>query len=310
MNRRLPVAVAAIALGALVGSAVFSIAVDRWDANRMPSPAEVALGNRALLDAWGESGGVVRTVPYWFADARVGLGTVPMLPGRGVDAWEAERYETLYLAYPTSHAELATAEVTALGLTDVRDVYRSEMYVVQSGQMPTSGTELLWDGVAEVEAATVMQTAPEPEAEPDICDTWSHDAWHCGRYNPFIFVGASMQQMGDRNPHHCVLANAPEAGTRWTIRWTVPANGDVLRWRAGNTYMAVRAERGSDVAFAVRVDDELVHEQRFSRHDASFAPVEFRLPEGPEATVSFEVSAVDHFDRFFCIQPQVVRYAE
>lgn len=310
MNRRLPVAIAAIALGSIAGAAAFSLAIDRWDANRMPSPEEVAPGNAALLEAWAESGGVVRTVPYWFADARVGLGTVPVLPGRGVDAWEAERYETLYLAYPASHTELGEAEVGALGLANVRDVYRSDEYVVRVGEMPSSGTELMWDGVADVESATVTQTAPEPESEPEVCDTWSHDAWHCGRYNPFIFVGASMQQMGDRNPHRCVLANAPEAGTRWTIRWTVPAEGAVFRWRAGNTYMAVRAERGSDVVFAVRVNGELVHEQHFSRHDTSFAPVEFQLPDAPEATVSFEVSATDHFDRFFCIQPQVVRYAE
>lgn len=286
---------------ALVGAAAWGFHATQADADRMPSTAEVTSANGAIAQLLVE-GDAVRPVPFWFADARIGFDEWPILAGNVLDEWEVHQFQRVVVVYPTTHEAEARSEVTRLGLTDVTTAYDSSRYAALTGKLPSS-SPVIWDAAEDIRSANASQVG-DREVE---CDRWMHDAWHCGRFNAYIFAGARTREMGDQEPRRCIALNAPEPPASWRLSWdTVPAAGRTLRVRAGNTYEAVRAERGGPVAFRVRVDGEIVHEEVFDIHDTKHESIEFELPEGPEASVQFEVGSMDHFDRFFCVQAQVI----
>jgi hypothetical protein len=267
----------------------------------MPSTAEVATANQAIVQLLVE-GDAIRPVPFWFADARLEFHEWPILAGNALDSWEVHRYRRIFVVYPTTHELVARAEVVRLGLTNVAFAYESEGYSALVGDLPSTSA-VLWDAAAAIEDATASQVG-----NGDVsCDNWTHDAWHCGRFNAYIFAGSRIREMGDQEPRRCIALNAPEPPASWQISWDgVPAASRTLRVRAGNTYEAVRAERGGPVSFRVRINGEIVHEEVFGIHDTKHEGVEFKMPASEAAEVQFEVGSADHFDRFFCVQAQVV----
>ena len=91
-------------LALLFGAAAWSVAVDNADITRMPTPAEIGPGNRALMAAF-QPGDVISPFPRWFANARGGLDRVPILMGTPSDDWELYQYSRVFLPYATSQTD-------------------------------------------------------------------------------------------------------------------------------------------------------------------------------------------------------------
>ena len=237
--------------------------------------------------------------PVWDDQARVGLEELTYLGGEPIDPWDRHLVERVWLLTTSGDSETAAAS-----LFGPRVSLRSESRVDTSADVSVAEVRfprpdsVVWDGWLNVEEATVHRGDL-------LCDTWTSDAWHCGRYNEFIFVGARFREM-DQEPRRCIAMNAPERGEWWDVNWTVPA-GHRLRLKAGNTYDAVRATRGSAVALEVRWDGEVVLQDTFGPDDSDYRAFETPVlgTEG-EGSLSIRVRADNFFDRFFCVRPQLV----
>ncbi len=289
-----------LALG-LVAVALWGVQVTRADSTRMPSTDDVSAANIIVAEMM-TLGDAVRPVPFWFADARLGFSEWPILAGNEPDEWEVHRFERVFIVYPTTHEPAAREEADRLGLVDIAVAHETATYAALVGHLPETST-VLWDAAEQVRDARARQVGDSEV----LCDSWIHDAWHCGRFNAYIFAGARVREMGDQEPRRCIAMNAPEPPASWRLAWDeVPAAGHTLRIRAGNTYEAVRAERGAPVALRVRVDGDVVHEAVFGIHDPSHESVEIVMPQQPVSELQFEVGSTDHFDRFFCVQAQIV----
>ena len=299
----------AIAIATSIGvTAAYSVVVDRLDAGRMPAEALVREANAALMTTLSdERPSGVRTYPNWFLTGRLGLDRVPILAGREVDTWEAARYERVFQAFPESYRALADHDAEVLGLQAFETVFERDGYIIRGAPGPTNSAAVVWDALDALQDAEVRQVTPD--GEETECSTWTRGGWHCGRYHQFIYVGAGLQQMGDQDPHRCIVANPPEGNAAWNISWTLPpANGTedrTLRWRAGNTFEAIRTDRGTPVEFTVRVDGDVVSQESFPIHDLRYATQSTSLSANAQ-TVQFEIHAENHMDRFFCFYPQVV----
>lgn len=289
---------------ALVASAIIGLVIVRGDASRVPTTSDVVAANQAIASQLAE-GDAVRPVPAWFADARIGFGDWPILMGTAPDTWELHHFERVALVFPVTHEEAAEAEAVAMGLTDLEALFDANGYRAVRGSLPPV-SPVVWDAADEVELALVSKWNSDREIERS-CDRWMHDSWHCERFNAFLFVGARLREMGDQEPHRCVVMNAVEPPEAWRVKWSeVPAQGRSLRVRAGNTYEAVRAERGGPLLFEVVVDGDVAHARTYEIHDESYAEIRVPLPDTPTAEVELRLSTNDHFDRFFCAQAQVV----
>ena len=294
---------AAMVLIGLVSVAGYGAWTVSEDANRMPSTETVANANAAIAENLTE-GDAVRPIPEWFADARLEFGDWPILMGTTLDDWQLHRFERMTVVYPATHEEAARAEVSQMGLTDLVAVYDADGYRAVRGTLPPV-SEVVWDAADAVAQAVVAQTI-DGEVETS-CERWMHDSWHCGRFNAFLFVGARLREMGNQQPRRCVVMNATEPPSAWSVYWEgVPAENRTLRVRAGNTYEAVRSERGAPMSFRVLVDGEVALERTYEIDDESFDELQISLPATSLASVELQVRTTDHFDRFFCVQAQVV----
>ena len=296
-------AAAGFALACLVAAAAYGAWIVRVDSQRMPTSEVVAAANSAIATEMTD-GDAIRPIPEWFADARLGFDDWPILMGNELDDWQLHRFERVTVVYPTTHETAARAEVEQMGLTDLVAAYDADGYRAVRGTLPPV-SQVVWDAADTVADSVVTQTIDG--AEQTRCERWLHDSWHCERFNAFLFVGARLREMGNQEPRRCVVMNATEPPASWNLRWdAVPAASRELRVRAGNTYEAVRSERGAPLRFRVRVDGEVLLDRTFSIDDQSFEELRVPLPATRVAAVEFELGTTDHFDRFFCVQAQVV----
>jgi hypothetical protein len=288
-----------------VVAGAFSLYGSTRDANRMPAPDEIRTANaRAVAQA--TEADVFRPYPRWFADARFELGALPVLMADPVDTWELLNKRRLLQLVVRDYLDDANAEADALGASHIETLHEGERYLVRALTLPSSRPELLWDGIDAVRDADVTQRTTDGAAIE--CSLWRNEAWHCGRPNAYINVGAGHREMGDENPRRVITMAAPEAGAHWVIAWEdVPSAGATLRFRAGNEFSAIRSDRGSPVEFAALIDGAEVFRRTWGIHETGFEAFEFTLPDAPTADLVFEMRADDHFDRFFGFRPQIVR---
>jgi len=283
-----------------------SVVVRQWDQNRMPATVAAEEGNREIM-ARRRPRDAVRPWPLWFADARLGLGDMPILMSETIDEWEQHRHDRVWLAYSTSHARSLEMTLPAW-LGERETVFDAAGYRVEAAAVTPPSPPVLWDGFDAVRDAVVSQRAPDGDERP--CHRWLNQAWNCDRYDEWIHVAPVVRGMGDEQPYNCIAANAPANGMAWIIRWAdVPSAGATLRWRAGLTFEAIRSSRGGPVTFRVFVDGALSAEQSFDPNDRSYATQSVDLPDAPTAQIRFEVEAQDFYDRFFCFRPQIVAAA-
>ena len=275
--------------------------VVRWDANRMPS-AEVFAAAAATIEQGWQDGDVIRTLPLWDDNQRVGLDARPFLMSDTPDEYDRHLYRRLWLAWPDTHA--AAADSALQWMTNMTTAYEAGGYRVVVGDLMQTH-QVLFDGFEQLDQARVSQA--RMDGEPMECDVWSDARWQCGRRDEFIYVGQTIREMDDTF-RRCITANPPPEQRTWVIEWEeVPVDGQ-LRVRAGNTLWAFRHERGSGVLFRVLVNEVEVVNHTFGPRDVGYPEfvVELDGLNTEHATVRVEVSATDHMDRFFCFRPQVV----
>jgi len=279
---------------ALTAVSAASLVLQRQDDTRMPT--RDALGPIAdSLNAQLRSGDWVRTLPSWFYRTREVLGHQPYLTGTPLDPLERHLVERIW--YVVEDPRQADAD--RAWTPQIEWSMEGDRVALGVGEV-VPGPPVLWDGWAALESGNVSRGERS-------CSTWIEDGHHCGTYNEFLFVGRAVREM-DEQPRRCISANAPDQGEAWTITWSEVPRGAYLRVRAGNTFDAVRALRGSEVTFAVSVDGEVVIDERFDPNAVGYPLFEAAVaPGAPDELVEVSVSirADDHFDRFFCFRPQM-----
>ncbi|MCB9531405.1 MAG: hypothetical protein H6700_06540 [Myxococcales bacterium] len=284
-------------------AAAGSLAVRRWDVHRMPNTETVRRGN-IVISHNARPDDAVRPWPLWFADARLGLGQLPVAMAQPLDDWDAYGYRNLWLAYATSHQGSLEASLPTW-IADREVLFDEDGYRVERARVVAPSPAVRWDGLTHVPDAFVSQF--EPDGRERACDRWLNQSWNCGGYDEWIHVAAEIRGMGDENPYRCIIANAPPNGRTWSIRWgVVPAAGRTLRVRAGNTFESIRSNRGSAVTLRAFVGADEAFSKTFDPNDRTYDSIEVALPDTPTTTLRFEIGADDYFDRFFCFRPQVV----
>lgn len=284
---------ALLLLAGFVALAAFSVFAQQRDATRMPDGEEL-VGHASVLAAGWRDGDAVRPLPAWFDTSRTALGDRPYLLATPLDPLERYRFQRVWFlaagGAPLTDADLAWVSEPEL----VHETDRARLYVANVEE----GPDVRWDGLAALADASVHRGET-------ACTTWLDGGWHCGRYHEFLYVGAAMREM-DEQPRRCISANAPERGEAWSIVWEDVPAGDRLVVRAGNTFDAVRALRGSEVRFEVLVDEVPVLEHRFHPDATGYPSFEIdSIARDGTFRLEVRVAADDHLDRLFCFRPQV-----
>jgi hypothetical protein len=280
---------------------VWGLWVVRWDAGRMP-PASVFAASAATIEQGWQDGDVIRTLPLWDDNQRVGLAAHPFLMSVLPDEYDRHLYRRLWLAWPHTHA--AAAESALSWMSNPTTAFEESGYRLVRGDIVQTH-HVLFDGFEQLGEARVSQA--RMDGEPMECDVWSDARWQCGRRDEFIYVGQTMREMDDTF-RRCITANPPPDQMTWVVEWdNVPVDGQ-LRVRAGSTLWAFRHERGSGVLFRVLVNEVEVVNHTFEPRALGYPEfvVELDGLNTDKASVRVEVSATDHMDRFFCFRPQVV----
>lgn len=273
----------------------------RWDAGRMPPSAAFAASAATIERGW-QDGDVIRTLPLWDDNQRVGLAAYPFLMSGLPDEYDRHLYRRLWLGWPQTHA--AAAESALSWMSDVTTAYEEGGYRLVQGDIVQTH-DVLFDGLEQLSEARVSKA--RMDGEPTACEVWSDARWQCGRRDEFIYVGQTIREMDDTF-RRCITANPPPDQMTWVVEWDeVPVDGQ-LRVRAGSTLWAFRHERGSGVLFRVLVNEVEVVNHTFEPRALGYPEfvVELDGLNTEYATVRVEVSATDHMDRFFCFRPQVV----
>ncbi len=288
-------------IAALVMLAIWSVYAQRADMAKMPHVDVVRAVNESVAPRV-EGTDMVRALPVWFDDARIGFDGAAFSLSRTTDAWDVAEFERIWLAWDTAYPEQAAE--TRTWLTDIETVAEGPGYRIEVGRT-VPDVELLWDARRNLDRATVTQVDDQDAETP--CSRWEDEAWHCGRVDEYVWVGRAVQEMDDTY-RRCVYATAPPAPHRWRIEWDDVELGDTFRLRAGNTSWAVRMPRGQPVQLRAWLDDELVVERSWAIDEDGYPEFAFDTSgrAGQRARVRIEIGAADHFDRFFCFRAQTV----
>ena len=279
---------------ALTAVSAASLVLQRQDDTRMPTRDALAPIAESL-NAEIREGDWVRTLPSWFYRTREVLGHQPYLSGTPLDPLERHLVNRIWYVVEDPRQ----ADVDRAWTPHIEWSVEGDHVALGVGEV-VAGPPVLWDGWTALESANVTRGERN-------CSTWMEDGHHCGTYNEFLFVGRAIREM-DEQPRRCISANAPDQGDAWTITWSEVPRGASLRVRAGNTFDAVRALRGSEVSFVVSVDGEVVIDERFDPNAIGYPLFEAALVPGAPGDlvdVSVSIRAADHFDRFFCFRPQM-----
>lgn len=286
-------------LGTLPAVAIGALWIQHHDFHRMPDADEIARLNRQVAEAM-EPGDFGRTEPVWFDGARVGLDGLPFFLGYEPDDWDRHRVNRLWLLLARADRARGLARWATwlrspetIGATDRYEVIRSEV---------DDPDGVVWDALDEVASATVSLRSPSGSTES--CTLRVDGNVYCGRVNPWVFVGPVIREMDDTY-RYCVSATAPEGGRTWVIRWENLPEAARLRIRAGNSQWAVRMPRGAPVTFRVLLDEELWVERTYAIDELGYP--EFEREVGELRSMTFEVQADEHEDRFFCFRAQLLR---
>lgn len=285
---------------ALGGLALFSLRAQQADADRVPA-REVAAAANAIVTPAFAAGDAIRVLPLWWEDGRVGLDGLPILMQEPLDEWDRHRFTRMWLVYPDAYASQASVE--RAWLSDVETLFASGGLNVERGSV-VQERPVLWDAFTAVQDATVTRRGADDAVRE--CERWDGRAWYCGGHDEFLFVGRVIREMDDQY-RECVSANPLPDRDAWSIEFANVPAGDSLDVRAGIALASARLPRGSETFFKVFVDDELVFERAFAKEELGYPEV--RIPTPPDVetvTLRFEVSAVDHLDRFFCFRAQTV----
>ena len=286
-----------------VGLAKWSLIQQDKDLHRMPTEATIRKAQRIIQENW-QSNDVIRIQPTWFSSGRVGMLGFPALMTDELDPYDLHRYDRIWLAFDPTHADLAAQDRTWLANTQV--MYEHSKWRLEVGTI--NQENVIWNGFDDIENASVSQWHPEQQRE-QACTLWSHESWHCERYNPWIFVGPRIEDIDD-NPRTCITANAPAEQAVWIIQWdNLPRQGE-LEVRAANTLLGVRGLRGGPILFQIKLDGQIVENHIFEPHDFGFTHFDIEIPNQQdsqnELTLEIRISSPDHMDRFFCFTPQIV----
>lgn len=285
----------------LAGLAVWSVAAQRADETAMPTPEALASAREAILPNL-EQGDIIRAYPWWYDDSRIGFDGVPFLMSRDIDRYWLSSYERMWVVYPPRYESNASEAIDVL--EDIETLVETDEYIVRVGSL-SLGESVLWDAREELHDARVAQVAPDGHSTR--CTRWRDETWGCGRIDPWVNVSRSLREMDD-SYRQCVYAGPPPDQKRWQVTWDNVTLGNVLRARAGNTMYSARHLRGGTVHFRLLLGDQVISER-------SFAPDEIGYPEfvvdtssraGDVGSVTIEVWADEHWDRYFCVEAQTV----
>jgi hypothetical protein len=256
-------------------------------------------------------GDVVRVAPFWADDARAFLPGLPVDVPRRPDLDTLTAHDRVWLiagdARPNQPSVSDAKAAMPAPLQPQAEAAFGDVTVLRYDIPPSLKPAFVFaDALTDAKVRRVYPT--QPQRGPEACDLWRDQerAWHCGRFDPYLYIGVRYREMGGE-PRRCVfVAPAPDAG--WVeVRYPqVPMRGR-LRGRFGVSDESVRSERGGAVLFEVQVNDVTRFSGRVEPDDPTYAPFSISTADlqGQRADVTFRVHAADLLDRFPCFEAVV-----
>ena len=285
--------------GLLVLVAAWSLWAQRAEMAAVPSADEWSAARQVVRDGFAE-GDIIRTAPHWADQGRVGMFEYPFNTAQELEEEELYRSDRLWLIGTATHVEDALAELPEGWQLEQhwQDWARTAVALVD---IPPPDHVLL-DVVEDIATAVVTRDYGD---RVETCELFHNGGWQCGQVDPYLHVTPSDQEVGN-SLRRCLYAGVPPATLR--ITWPATELGARIAGNFGNTMPSIRADRGSDVDFAVEIDGQSVHSLRLGRWDQSFVPFDIDTSAFPGThDLSLVIRADDFYDRWVCLRGRVLR---
>lgn len=302
---RIPALLTLITCTAIAALAVWAVFVQVSDAKRMAEVESIAEVHAAIAEQI-ESDDLVRVLPLWFYSGRQGLHGATFLQSDDLDPWELDLSSRLWLLWSRSHEDEALAE--AATLRDFEIVAQNEQFTAGVGAIPHE-RQVHWDATSSFWDAEVFRVTARGSRHRS-CSHRVRGQLHCGGYNRWTYASPGYRETDD-TIRRCIRVNAFPDGDAWLFRWDNVELGEHIELQFGNSFEAVRNERGAPVQTELRVDGQVVLSEEtpidavgfpLVRHDTSARASE-------RAQIELRVRADNHLDRFFCLRARTVSTA-
>lgn len=299
---RVPALLTLITCTAIAALAVWAVFVQVRDAKRMAEPEAIAEVHAAIAEQI-RSDDLVRVLPLWFHSGRQGLVEAALLQSDDLDAWELDLASRLWLLWSRSHEDAALAEAAALHDFDI--VAQNERFAAGVGSIPRE-REVHWDATSTFWDAEVFRVTARGSRQRS-CSHRMRGQLHCGGYNRWTYASPGYRETDD-TIRRCIRVNAFPDGDAWLFRWESVELGERVELQFGNSFEAVRNERGAPVQTELRVDGQVVLSEETPIDAIGFPVVSHDTSEraGERAQIEIRVRADNHLDRFFCLRARTV----
>ncbi len=277
----------------LLTTALATLALQAWQWWRVPAESDARIAATFVSSRLGDTDAFT-VVPDYDSRPRVTLQDAAYMPSAEPVVTDLSPYQNLYAIVETGHETTFTGQLPSGWTAESLETFgRWTVFKASTKARPWNVLDALKD--ARVERR-------RKGAKPEHCNRYSSGEWQrwdCGkRQDAFLYVGEAMQLVTN-DPHRCLWAMPIDNDGTLSIEYKGVDLSAGLEGRLGQTFDAVRSERGAPVHFSVFVDDKPGYQTTLGLHDEGFLP--FELPSaGNNATLRFEVNAQNQVDRFFC----------
>lgn len=256
-----------------------------------------------------EQGDRIRTHPPWNIDALPYVESV----GDQVDRRHNPVLEDIYRAdriWVLSETARVEEAIRRLPYEPVDlHIERFGDAAVVRAPLPDSAN-FSWEALEHLSEAQVERVEPSEDGAPSIreCESWSEEnrRWDCGSRDPWLYVGEVERFLGG-DYRRAIWAHPVPDDEYLRVTFPEVPMGELLRVRAGFTFLASRKDRGAPVTMEVRLDGEVLEEKTYPTLETTWEPIDFETPEraGKSAELSIVVRTPDITDRYFCFNAWV-----
>lgn len=294
--RFLPVAAALL----LIAVALITLVLQDRQYSAEASPDAYRQAAEHIRAHWTD-GDVIRIEPVWLDDPRVYLDGFEFDPASQPLLENLGRYRRVWILAGYSRGD-------TLSLPEgFREIERHHFGKVDLllFEAPASETPR-FNFLAALRKAKVYRLGHDGKGRQECHWKDAVQAFHCGRIDAWLFVAERLTDL-DGEPHRCIYMPPLPEKKKHRVTFEKVLLQSRIVGRVGQSSVAVRAERGSDVHFDVTINGEPAHTLVLPPHDGSAFTFDIDTAElaGQPADVSFTVWANDFFDRYPCFSASV-----
>ncbi len=291
---------AAIAALLLFGVAITAVLLQNHSHAQVVDPGDWEAAAEHIRAAY-QPGDIIRIVPIWADEPRVFLHGLEIDMNREPDPEVLDTYERIWLLVGLGRVAEAKASLPqSYILEEERNFGGADTLRFR---LPASARPH-YDFLAHIQESEASRFRDDQPLHR--CTNWTHQSWHCDRYDRWLNVGIQMRDM-DADPRTCIYFPAMPDHYWHQLTFRDVQMHSEIRGRVGHDNWAVRSERGSEVSFEVRINGELAYARVLAPRDPLFHryTIDTTPWQGESVDVQFRVYAADFFDRFLCFTAQI-----